>query len=246
MEPADALAIDVVVSLAFLACVTTAPLGMAFGRILQALWRWRVERKHPAKLSRIRRWGMEREAVGDPVNWDWVSGLIVVPMGLGFSLIVGLFDYVLFHVLMTFAGPSVARAGLAAILVVFLAPTLLAYFRYAHLCWESTVLSDLFPQPIGDVRIQRVVAVYRRAQRRLELRDEFEFAVRTRHLTALEAVREFEGGVPSQRRWAWFTRTPQRNVFGFLAAIISSIIGFVIIHMTGLDALIPGGHLFQP
>ena len=244
MEPADALAIDIVVSLAFLACVTTVPSGMAFGRILQALLRWYVQRKYPVRLSRLRRWGMEREALGDPVRWDWVSGLIVVPMGLGFSLAVGLFDFVLFHVLMTFAGPSGARAGLAAILGVFLAPTLLAYFRYAHLCWESTVLSDLFPQPIGDVRIQRVVAVYRRAQRRRELREEFEFAVRTRHLSAGEAVREFEGEVPGPRRWAWFARTPQRNVFGFLAAVISSIIGFVIIHMTGLEHLIPVRHLF--
>ena len=245
MEPTDTPTVGTIALLALFACVSTGLIGVALGRASQVLLRWYAERKHPADIAMLRRWGMEQEALGDPVNWDWVDKLIGLPTGLLISSLVVLLNVTVFYVFATFVGLPAATVGAAVLVGILAAPTLLVCSRCDRLCRESATLSDPFPQPIGDVRLQRVVVAYRWAGRQ-ELREEFEFAVRSRRLTALEAVQEFGGGTPSQHWWAWFTRSPQRNVLGFLAAIISSIIGFVVIHMTGLDALIPGGHFFQP
>ena len=244
MISADGLTILAVALSAFLVCLTAVLLGMACGRILQSLWRRHAERRYPVRLSRIKRWGMEREAVGDPVRLNWVGGLVGLMTGSAVGFAAGFFTIIFLYVLATLAGPLVVFAGMVIPIGIFAAPILLMYFRYMRLCRESTALSSLFPDPISDVRIQRVVAVYRRVSRRWDLREEFEFEIRTRGLTALEAVREFGGGASVQRRWTWFVWVTQRVAASVLTALILCIIGLLVIHTTdasALDILIPGG-----
>ena len=192
---------------------------------------------------------MEREAVGDPIRPDWVGWLVGLLTGSAVAFVAGLFTFIFLYVLAALAGPLTVLAGLVVPIGVFTAPTLLMYYRYERLCRESMALSGLFPQLINDVRLQRVVTVYRRVSRRRELREEFEFAVRTRRLTALEAVQEFGGGAPTQRRWTWLAWVTQHVMVNILAAFILSAVGLLVIHMTdpsALDVLIPGGRPSQP
>ena len=248
MVSTDAAAIIAVVLSAVLVCLTNLLLGMGFGRFLQALWRWHAEPRYPERLSRIKRWGMEREAMGDRVRTDWVGRLVWLLIGLltgsAVGIAAGLFTFTFLYMLAALAGPLAVLAGLVIPIGVFTTPALLMYSRYTRLCQESSALSGLFPHPIGDVRVQRVVAVYRWVSRRRELREEFEFAVRTRRLTALEAVSEFESGPSLQRKWTWLIWVSQRVAASVLTVLILCIIGLVVIHTTdasALDVLIPGG-----
>ena len=233
-----------IATLIFLFCVSLGLLGMAFGRILQVLWRRGDERRCPAKLTRLSRWGMVREAVGDPVRLDWIlvgGGLLI---GLPVVFLTGLSSYAFVYLLKFYYGPLAFLGGVIVITVIFVTPTMLTHSKYKRLCQESTALSNLFPQPIDDVRIQRIVAVYRQMLLRRELREEFEFSIRNRRLTASEAVREFGNGVSPQRRWAWLTWVLQHAMASVIAALVLSIVSLVIIHMVGpspLDNFIPGG-----
>ena len=266
MTFADASTIVIVAFLFLYTCGGAIMTGMALRWVYQIWWRRRVERKYPTELSHIRRWGLEREAMGDPVGQDLVgklgmllTGLIAPPIAVwlghaSFLTLTDLAEPLAVYIgaedhVVTFLGLKVSVVvllGLEVLVGVFLVSAAPRYFRYRRLRDTSRTLSDLFPQPIGDVSPSRVAAVYRRAQCRQELQEEFEYAVRNRRLTALEAVREFEDRVSAQSGWTWLTRVAESVVVRVVAALVVITAGLLVARVTGLDVSALGGRFFQP
>ena len=236
-----------VVAACLLINAATLMMGVALMHACRVVSRWNSKGGHLEDTSGLRRWGMEEEALGGPAD-EWGAALRLT-FSLLFTLaavFVGTFAFVNYYVLREISTELSAVAWAVSCVLIFGAPFFRWYYSFERLCYESKSLNDLFPGLISDVYIPRVVAVYRGVSKHPALRGEFEFAVKSRRLTASEAVREFEDRIRAGRSWGWMPKIMQPFVVGILAPTVSSALGALVVYFLGpsaFDMAIPGGRL---